>query len=445
MNNVLDQLPLEQVRFHPHSFQDQSGRVFQWNGGIYRALSSRGAGLIEDLLDRGVLKELSERGLLVETQRTGLALEGFELVVQHRRVPFVSYVTEWCPEMLRDAGRALLDLVIALSEHDLTLSDAHPWNTLFDGHRPINIDLTSIVPVTEAEAWPAEDEFRRYFVHPLRMMARGEERLAKWLIPDMEGIPRGTMERYVGGVSRWMPGVARRAWNKARRALARLRKARSWDRESRRRFLEGMRAELEQLRLPGDCAPVEIEQDRTVPADEGAVKALLGKLGPRTLLVIDGNPASHMDELCNGATVCFSRSSDNAARLYKQAKAHNWPPLPLVMDFVQPTPAVGLFSHGAIAATERFCCDAVLAPDLEKRLEDPQRRLSLDQLVEGLGLFARRWLITRHTPRASDAGRFADWARGDGAVLRDALHRHFSKVECGVPDESGSFIIACEK
>ena len=61
------------------------------------------------------------------------------------------------------------------------------------------------------------------------------------------------------------------------------------------------------------------------------------------------------------------------------------------MDFTKPTPARGLGSHWAIAATERFQCDLVLALDL---LNQPMpRRLGFDKIISGLSQFTKRWLV----------------------------------------------------
>jgi hypothetical protein len=72
------------------------------------------------------------------------------------------------------------------------------------------------------------------------------------------------------------------------------------------------------------------------------------------------------------------------------------------MDFTDPTPSRGLSSHWAIAATERFQCDMVLALGLINYLES-NRRLSFDHIVEGLALFSKRWLVVEFvSPEGQD-------------------------------------------
>ena len=93
----------EDVNFHPHSFADDSGRLFRWKGDLYRAISSQWADFFEGLLRGGTLLQLVERGLLIETTPTDLKLEGYAMVVKHRSIPFVSYPHEWSAVMLAKA------------------------------------------------------------------------------------------------------------------------------------------------------------------------------------------------------------------------------------------------------------------------------------------------------------------------------------------------------
>src|SRR4051812_46251107 len=81
------------------------------------------------------------------------------------------------------------------------LKDAHPWNVLFDGCRPVWIDLTSIVPANGSRSWPAEGEFYDNCVHPLFLMAQGREKLARSIIAESEVVLRADLEMLGGSKS----------------------------------------------------------------------------------------------------------------------------------------------------------------------------------------------------------------------------------------------------
>src|SRR5687768_15119245 len=139
-------IPPEEVAFHSLSFGDPSGRLFWWRGRLFRAIAAQHAPFFHQLLGTGVFQDLVRKGLVVPTSETSLSLSGYDLVLEHEVVPFVSYAAEWCGAMLRDAALAVLDLEQELLESGLTLQDAHPWNLLFRGAYPQYVDVGSIVP-----------------------------------------------------------------------------------------------------------------------------------------------------------------------------------------------------------------------------------------------------------------------------------------------------------
>ena len=67
------------------------------------------------------------------------------------------------------------------------------------------------------------------------------------------------------------------------------------------------------------------------------------------------------------------------------------------MDFTDPTPARGLCSHWSMAAAERFKCDMILAMANLHRFVF-ERSLSVEQVVDGLWSFSKRWLIGEFVP-----------------------------------------------
>ena len=186
-------IPPGGVEFHPHSFADSHGRLFRWKGELYRGIRVEQADFFSRLFRDGVIQDLIERGLLIETEPTALKLDGYELIVRHKSVPFPSYPNEWCAGMLKDASVCMLDLQIELTRRNLSLKDAHPWNILFDGFKPVFVDLTSIVPLGENSTWPAYDEFCRFCYYPLILMCHGRERVARSLIAEYEGVLRSDL------------------------------------------------------------------------------------------------------------------------------------------------------------------------------------------------------------------------------------------------------------
>lgn len=64
--------------------------------------------------------------------------------LKHRK-HIISYPFEWTSTMYKDAVLFHLDLLIELDKHALTLKDAIPNNMVFDFHKPVFVDFSSIV------------------------------------------------------------------------------------------------------------------------------------------------------------------------------------------------------------------------------------------------------------------------------------------------------------
>ncbi|PZV27800.1 MAG: hypothetical protein DCF12_02340 [Snowella sp.] len=184
----------EKLSPHGLSFSDRNGRLFKSNKKLYRVISKQSTKFYRKLFDQGIIQNLIAKNLLIETEIADLEVKDYELVLEHRTIPFVSYPQEWCDEMLRDAALFHLDLCIELASNQLTTQDAHPLNILFDGYRPIFIDFCSIIAL-ENQSWPAEHAFNIFFMNPLRLMAKGHTRTARWLLHDYDlGVQNSDLE-----------------------------------------------------------------------------------------------------------------------------------------------------------------------------------------------------------------------------------------------------------
>src|SRR5476651_1261264 len=110
-------IPIEEVQFNAASQCDPNGRIFTWQGGLYRGMSKGGALLAKRLFDCGAVQSLVEKHLLVRTEQTSLQLDGFDLVLKHQRLPVVSYPFEWPGCLLKEALVLIAELQIELARH----------------------------------------------------------------------------------------------------------------------------------------------------------------------------------------------------------------------------------------------------------------------------------------------------------------------------------------
>src|SRR5918994_889978 len=86
--------------------------------------NTRRTGIMEDLVGRGLV--VDER--LVSKEVLGAAGTQASYVVEHPKLPFISYPYEWCFNALKDAALLHLDVHLRCLERGVTLSDASAYN-----------------------------------------------------------------------------------------------------------------------------------------------------------------------------------------------------------------------------------------------------------------------------------------------------------------------------
>lgn len=462
------EIPLSDMAFQPHSFADPDGRVFHWQGRLYRSLTARGAANLHQLQTRGVLRHVVERGLLIETTPTALRVPGADLVVEHRELPFVSYPHEWSPAMFKQATLTILDLASEVATRGFTLKDGHPWNVLFDGPTPTFVDLGSIVPLGEPECWPAREEFDRYCLHPLLLMSRGLDHMARCMLPTDTGVTASDVRSLGGPARRW--GERRVSLRLTRLGeIVQVQHLAEMARELQRIVARvsgkpvSLVDELRELRdlvaglpLPKGARPPGGMTDAG-PSIEGTgevarrrrdvLRRVVRSLQPATLLAVGDLDMQEMvaSPPCAADIVTFSADVACAAHLYSKASHQHWPLLPLIMDIAKPTPSVGWGSYWAMDARERLRCQMVVAADCVPELS-LRRRFTMSQVVDGLSAFSSKWLVLEWPhPVAKSADEERPEPEMTCREVADVLEKEFQEVRVVVDQPTGTTVMVCER
>lgn len=176
------------------SFRDPSGHVYEVGGRIFRTVTDRHAAEYEVLQQNGFYKLLADEGLIVDAEVVPpetLGIGDFRIrhVLEHPKLPFVSYPYEWPFGALKAAALFHLDLHLKALEHGVTLSDASAYNVQFQGAVPIFIDLLSFRRYQEGEYWTAHRQFCEQFLNPLLLRALVGVSHNNWYRGALEGIP----------------------------------------------------------------------------------------------------------------------------------------------------------------------------------------------------------------------------------------------------------------
>jgi hypothetical protein len=162
---------LQQISFH-----DPDGNVFEIDGRLLRRVSQQAGCRLLKLLSSQLATDLVDDKLIPATRALSSGdlfsigienEEGTYIWFEHYRIPFISYAYEWIPEMLLAAAELTLTLVKRLNAHGWDLKDGSTNNVVFEGSRPIFIDLCSIIECSNEPYWLAKGQYERHFILPL--------------------------------------------------------------------------------------------------------------------------------------------------------------------------------------------------------------------------------------------------------------------------------------
>jgi SAM-dependent methyltransferase len=480
MTASLRVIPTQEQRWLAASFVDPNGRVFEWQGGIYRMLEPAYAKRWQALTEDGVIAKLINDGLLVESELTGLTTESGNAILKHRRIPVVSYCYEWVPAMLRDAALLTLDLCIRLAEKGLTIQDGHPWNILFDGTKPVYIDASSIVPVRDDILWAPYQQFCNFFLFPLYLFAAGRDHLARWLMRDYtDGVsdddllagtslffqlchPRRTLgvilPKVVGKLFERLPdhlqerfvAISKSATVGGRQAKLRI------------KFFESLRENIATLKLPNGASPwaryygtpdKNYFQTELSPGDwqqkQQAVGKILADLRPRSVLDVGANTGHYAKLAAHQGARVTACELDIAALTYCFEEAHreNIDVLPLAVNVFSDSSTPGRGGVACPPPSERLRSEFVMGLAVIHHVVAIQR-MPIARIAEIFARMSERWLLLEFAlPLKAKIGASlvpnVDDYTAD--ILEYCLEEHFNRVSRlpSYPDERKLFL--CER
>jgi SAM-dependent methyltransferase len=154
------------------TFRDPAGSVEIRPDGAYRSVRAPFDAEILDFLSLPLASELVAQGRLVASEV--ISPGGAEtMVLRHPRISFQSYPWEWAPGLWLAAAELTLEMCSDLVQQGWLLKDATPLNVLFQGTRPIFVDLLSIERLDPHQPiWLAYGQFVRTFLLPMLAYSR---------------------------------------------------------------------------------------------------------------------------------------------------------------------------------------------------------------------------------------------------------------------------------
>jgi len=392
----------------PASFRDPANQVFYVDGEVRRGLRGAAVDDWRALAGSEFFARLTAAGQICPTEEVpGPAPDGFDLVLRHERVPFVSYPYEWTFSMLRDAALLHLDILLAALAERLVTKDGSAYNLQWRGAAPVFIDVGSFERLREGEPWAGYRQFCQTMLYPLMLTAHLGVDFQPLLRARVDGIESSEARRLLRGRKRWAAGVfkhvylhdamqARYAGTTAREMRDELRAAGF----SSQLVVATVRA-LRKLVARLDWEPpathwggyrttcTYTEADRAVKHDF-VEKVLAGTDDLGLVLDLGANDGEYSRIAARHARYVVAVESDHAVTdtFYRSLRDEGQRRiLPLVMDLADPSPGGGWRGAERASFADRADADVVLALALVHHLAIG-RNVPLPQVVDwfaGLG------------------------------------------------------------
>jgi SAM-dependent methyltransferase len=201
------------TEYEPGSFRDPDSAVFRSGDRVLRGLSGRAADDWDRLRGTAFFPRLVEAGKVVRTTPVdGEAPpsprgQSWARVLEHERIPVVSYPYEWPFAMLREAAALHLEVLLAALDEGMSLKDGTAYNVQFVGARPTFIDVGSFE--VAAGPWPGYRQFCQTLLFPLLVQAHLGVPYQPLLRGSVDGLTASDVAGMFSGLRRFRKGVLR--------------------------------------------------------------------------------------------------------------------------------------------------------------------------------------------------------------------------------------------
>lgn len=398
----------------PASFRDPDSAVFRLDGRILRGLSARAADDWDRLAATSFFPGLVDDGKVVaSTPYEGEAPPSprgapWSRVIEHERVPFVSYPYEWPFGMLRDAAELHLEVLVAALAEGFSTKDGTAYNVQFHHGRPVFIDVGSFEPANGP--WPGYRQFCETLLFPLLIQAHLGIPFQPLLRGSVDGLPPLVVAPMFKGLRKWRKGVLR---NVVLHGALERKVTTSSEQMKQQLRSAGFSVELAkamtgkllklvralEVRRSGstwsDYRDTCTYTDESAAAKQRFVEEAVSGSTTRTVLDLGANDGAYSFVAAGHTDLVIAVDGDEAVidALYRRVRAEGVTNvLPLVMNLVDPSPGIGWRNRERAPFAERVQPDVVLALALVHHLAIGAN-VPLPQVVDWLRSFDARTVV----------------------------------------------------
>jgi len=365
-----------------------------------------------------------------------------EFWLEHPRIDPITYPWEWVPAQWHAAAELTLRVARQAIDAGWTLKDATPLNILFQGARPVLVDVLSFERRDpRSDIWLAYGQFVRTFLLPL-LAARYLSWPLSATIFTRDGYEPAFIYRAlrpwhrlnprlldVITLATWLerPGKNRQTPRKAGRPV---------DPELATHILQKRIARLgkktqhaAQTRNRSNWSAYSQTAIHYRPVDhedkQNFVKNVLQRCGPSRVLDIGANTGTYSSIAadCGAEVVAIDADAAAIESLWLTAARQNKPITTLVANIARPTPAAGWRNSEQLSLLDRLTgkFDLVLMLAVIHHLI-LREQIPLKLIGELCSLLTRRWLLLEWVPPSDPM--YQEWLRG-----REDLYGNFTESD----------------
>lgn len=463
-NNIL----IKDISRDLSSYVDPQGFVFHHNEKIYRCIYPESAELFKNIMQNGTLKSLENDFGVVNTKLSDIVIaeKPNSLIVNHEKIWPLSYPVEWCPSMLYNAAKLTLELAIELTDKDLMLQDAYPWNVLYKGTTPVFIDLTSISTVDEKIMWPAHEQFEAFFMRPLVLSRKHKGFVARNMMYDyINGISLSNFMKLLNTSYKILhPSYSIALWldKKLQNRTKTKERIRRFSENAmqkvtpaiRKRFLKNILKKLGSppninIKDPWHSYYEGIDNAFDKEYKIKSLNEILSRLSPSTAVDIGcNNGVFSIIAAKKGINVISLDSSESCIEhIYQIANQDKLPITPLIVDITSPTPAFGYMSEQYPSLLRRIRSECVLFLGIMHHIHLSGRQsferisIMLDKLTSKYLIFEFVSMEDKNIPHLSQR---RDINYNEETVKKE-LSKYFQEIEILPSDRITRKLFVCKK
>ena len=362
---------------HPSSYRDPSGFLYFHNQVLYRQVNLSFKNDFDLLLSSGLYNFLVENNLLVPHLQRNENFRNDEqwlTTLEPELLPFISYPSEWCFDMLKDAALLTLSIAEAAMEHGMMLKDASAYNMQFYKGRMMLVDSLSFEKYNPTRPWIAYRQFCEHFLAPLAVM-----HYMKFPLQDLwkaypEGFPLQLVKKMLPFKSKFNLHVYLHlhlhAGMAAKITPGNRTNHHSFSEAKLKNLFRSLRSAVESFHLKDPSGvwsgyyDEAGQRDDYVERKKEIIREWLKELNAGTVFDAGANEGSFSKIASSLQMFTIAADLDHFSinNLYNHAKKEKLENIyPLVMNLAAPTPATGLNNNERSSFLSRINSDVVMA------------------------------------------------------------------------------------